>query len=110
MFEFDYKLTGSGWSSMRIADGDNHAIITASYLSDALRFFLEAVALVVEGHAKARCSWDEEPGEGLDGCSDAQPMRSASGSLRSTISGATGQTRLGVRCSRPSKTRCALLV
>lgn len=63
VFEFDYKLTGSGWSEARIADDDRHAIITASYLSDALRFFLEAVALVVEGHAEARCSWDEEPGE-----------------------------------------------
>lgn len=63
MFEFDYKLTGSGWSEARIADDDGHAIVTASYLSDALRSLLEAVALVVEGQAEARFSWDEEPGE-----------------------------------------------
>lgn len=63
VFEFDYKLTGSGWSEARIADDDSHAIVTASYLSDALRSLVDAVALVVEGQAEARCSWDEEPGE-----------------------------------------------
>lgn len=63
MFEFAYRLTGPGWSEARIADEHGDAIVTASYLSDALRCLVEAVAVVVEGVPEARCSWDEEPGE-----------------------------------------------
>ena len=63
MFEFDYCLTGAGWSAARVADEHHHASLSASYLSDALRSLLDAVALIVEGHRDARCSWDEEPGE-----------------------------------------------
>jgi hypothetical protein len=63
VFEFSYHLTGSGWSEARVADEANHVIVTASYLSDALRSLIEAVSLIVEGADEARCSWDEEPGE-----------------------------------------------
>lgn len=63
MFEFEYKLTGTSWSEARVADEAGHAIVTASYLSDALRSLVEATALAVEGVPEARCSWDEEPGE-----------------------------------------------
>jgi hypothetical protein len=63
VFEFEYRLIGSGWSEARVADTERHATVTASYLSDALKNLVEAVALVVEGAPEARCSWDEEPGE-----------------------------------------------
>jgi len=63
VIEFDYQLTGRGWSAARIADDSGSARLSASYLSDALRHLLEAVALSVEGVPEARCSWNEEPGE-----------------------------------------------
>jgi len=63
VFEFDYRLVGTGWSEARVADAHRHAVLPASYLLDALGNLIEAVALVVEGAGEARCSWDEEPGE-----------------------------------------------
>lgn len=63
VFEFDYRLIGTGWSEARVADERNHATVTASYLSDALRDLIEAVALITEGSTAARCSFEEEPGE-----------------------------------------------
>jgi len=63
VFEFDYKLVGSGWSEARIGDENAHADLSASYLSDALGNLLEAVAVVAEGVEEARCSFNEEPGE-----------------------------------------------
>ena len=63
VIEFDYQLTGQGWSAAWIADDTGSARLSASYLSDALRHLLEAVALSVEGVPESRCSWDEEPGE-----------------------------------------------
>lgn len=61
--EFEYRLTGAGWAEARIADGITEAVITASYLSDALGDLLQAVGRLLEGAAEARCSWEEEPGE-----------------------------------------------
>jgi len=61
--EFTYRLTGKGWAEARIADESGWAAMTASYLSDALGDLLEAVGLLLEGASKARCSWEEEPGE-----------------------------------------------
>jgi hypothetical protein len=61
--EFRYRLTGRGWAEARIADDASHAILTASYLSDALGDLLEAVGRLLEGASEARCSWEEEPGE-----------------------------------------------
>jgi hypothetical protein len=63
MFSFEYRLVGSGWAEARVADEHGHAVVTASYLSDALRGLIEAVALITEGAPRARCSFDEEPGE-----------------------------------------------
>ena len=50
MFEFEYELTGTGWSQARVADEHCHVTLTASYLSDALRSLIEAAALAVEGY------------------------------------------------------------
>jgi hypothetical protein len=61
--EFEYRLTGTGWAEARIGDDASHAILTASYLSDALGDLLEAIGLLLEGASEARCSWEEEPGE-----------------------------------------------
>jgi hypothetical protein len=61
--EFEYRLTGKGWAEARIADDASHAVLTASYLSDALGGLLEAIGLLLEGASEARCSWEEEPGE-----------------------------------------------
>lgn len=61
--EFTYRVTGNGWSRARIADDETWAELSASYLSDALGDLLEAVGLILEGAAEARCSWQEEPGE-----------------------------------------------
>lgn len=63
VFEFEYNLIGAGWAKARIADDKRHADLSASYLSDALRSLVEAVALIIEGQTEARCSWEEEPGE-----------------------------------------------
>jgi hypothetical protein len=60
---FSYQLTGAGWSSAQLDSGDVTVSLSASYLSDALRHLVEAVALVAEGVSSSRCSWDEEPGE-----------------------------------------------
>ena len=60
---FEYELTGAGWSRARIQDDVAGAEITASYLSDALRDLLDAVAEIAAGADAARCAWDEEPGE-----------------------------------------------
>ena len=61
--EFKYRLTGTGWAEARVADGASSATITASYLEDALGELLETIAYLLEGAEKARCSWQEEPGE-----------------------------------------------
>jgi hypothetical protein len=61
--EFDYRLTGVGWASVRIRDDRSDATVTASYLDDALGDLLEAVGVLLEGDDEARCSWTEEPGE-----------------------------------------------
>jgi hypothetical protein len=39
---FEYRLTGAGWAKARIADGTCEAVLTASYLSNALDALLEA--------------------------------------------------------------------
>ena len=42
-------MTGKGWAEARIADDDSWAILTASYLSDALGDLLEAIGVLLEG-------------------------------------------------------------
>ena len=61
--EFTYRLTGTGWSEARLADSSNAVTITASYLGDALGDLLGALGVLLEGADRARCSWEEEPGE-----------------------------------------------
>lgn len=64
-FEFDYKLTGTGWSEGFVAQGDRWLRPTASYLTDALRALVTAVVALLEGTEHVACIWEEEPGEYL---------------------------------------------
>jgi hypothetical protein len=64
-FEFDYKLTGTGWSEGFVAQGDHWLRPTASYLTDALRALVTAVVALLEGKEHVACIWEEEPGEYL---------------------------------------------
>jgi hypothetical protein len=61
--EFTYDLIGTGWAKARIAQGDDWAVLTASYISDALGNLLGVVLALLDGADEARCAWDEEPGE-----------------------------------------------
>lgn len=60
---FSYALVGTGWSECRVAVGEQQAIVSASYLSDALGDVVGAVVRLVEGQPEAGASFDEEPGE-----------------------------------------------
>jgi hypothetical protein len=62
-FEFSYSLTGARWAKAVVSDGEHRATVTASYLTDALRDLLDAVAVVAKGDSESRCLWTEEPGE-----------------------------------------------
>jgi hypothetical protein len=60
----DYGVPeGSGWADASISDADAFAAFEVSYISDALRDFLAAVAASVEGAPQATCIWQDEPGE-----------------------------------------------
>ena len=63
MLQFEYRLTGRGWSAATIADRETTVEITASYLSDALGNLARAVVGLLRGVEAARVSWYEEPGE-----------------------------------------------
>ncbi len=60
---FAYHLVGSGWAECTIAIDEQHATMTASYLSDAFGDLLGAVIRMVEGQPEATASFAEEPGE-----------------------------------------------
>lgn len=60
---FSYHLTGSGWAECTIAIDEQHATMTASFLSDAFGDLLGAVSRMVEGEPEATASFAEEPGE-----------------------------------------------
>jgi hypothetical protein len=61
MIRFRYELGGVGWASATLSDGRSEATFPASYLSDALRDFVDAVhGLFTTDTAEVR--WDEEPG------------------------------------------------
>jgi hypothetical protein len=60
---FTYRLTGFGWSESTLVIGEHRAMLTASYLSDALGELLGAVVRIVEGEPEATASFTEEPGE-----------------------------------------------
>jgi len=59
----DYRLTGAGWSSCTIDLYGRSCVVTASYLSDALRELVSATNHVLAGAKEARFRFDEEPGE-----------------------------------------------
>jgi hypothetical protein len=60
---FAYHLVGSGWAECTIAVDEQHATMTASYLSDAFGDLLGAVIRMVDGQPEATASFAEEPGE-----------------------------------------------
>ena len=62
MISFSYRLTGSGWALAELSDEKIGERIRASYLCDALRDFVDAVASVFSAES-AECFWEEEPGE-----------------------------------------------
>jgi hypothetical protein len=59
----DYQLTGSGWSECTIDVFGQRCVVTASYLSDALRELVSGVNHILGGGSEARFRFDEEPGE-----------------------------------------------
>jgi hypothetical protein len=61
--EFSYRLVGTGWAEARIADDRSHAILTPSYLTDALGDLLAALVMLKRGEKDVSFSWEEEPGE-----------------------------------------------
>ena len=62
--DFHYELTGAGWSECRLAIGDVHCEVTASYLSDALGELASAIEDVLRWPGvDARAVFVEEPGE-----------------------------------------------
>jgi hypothetical protein len=61
--EFSYRLIGTGWAEARIADERSHAVLTASYLTDALGDLLSALVMLKRGEKDVSFSWEEEPGE-----------------------------------------------
>jgi hypothetical protein len=63
VFHLDYHLDGTGWSRATVADQDQTAHLTASYLSDALGDLTRATLALVRGARQATISWEEEPGE-----------------------------------------------
>lgn len=61
--EVTYKLVGTGWSECVLDIYGQTCKVTASYLSDALRQFVEAINHILRGGNEAKFSFDEEPGE-----------------------------------------------
>ena len=62
-FELEYRLTGTGWASCRVAINEKSTKVTASYLSDGLGELADAIRHISAGGETAKCSFDEEPGE-----------------------------------------------
>jgi hypothetical protein len=65
LFEFEYRLTGSGWSEAYVGQAGQWLRPTASHLTDALRALVSAVVAMLEGRDRVACIWEEEPGEFL---------------------------------------------
>ena len=62
--ELSYKLTGSGWASAVVSDGDRQfEIPRISYLSDALKDLVKAAIGLLEGATRVWFLWHDEPGE-----------------------------------------------
>ena len=58
-----YDLTGVGWAECAVEIDGARAVVTASYLSDALDALGAATAAVLQGEPEATAAFDEEPGE-----------------------------------------------
>ncbi|MBB2925474.1 hypothetical protein [Cellulomonas cellasea] len=61
--ELRYALTGVGWAEARLTHDDQEAVVTASYLGDALEDLLDGVDALLRGAPDVRVVWCEEPGE-----------------------------------------------
>ena len=59
----DYRLTGTGWAECAVSDGASSCVVTASYLSDALRNLILAATAVVSYFTQVTFCFEEEPGE-----------------------------------------------
>ena len=58
-----FKPTGIGWADFHVADETSSCTVTASYISDALRYLVLAATAVLSGFKSATFSFDDEPGE-----------------------------------------------
>jgi hypothetical protein len=55
--EFEYRLTGAGWSKARFSIGASPVQLSASYLDDALGDLVDAVAKLGDSTSTVRVSW-----------------------------------------------------
>tara|TARA_R110002111_G_C5979336_1_gene370953 strand:+ start:1299 stop:1802 length:504 start_codon:yes stop_codon:yes gene_type:complete len=62
-FKLDYKLPSYGCARCEIELGTQQAIVTASFLSDALGQLVTATLQLRQGSYMSFASFDEEPGE-----------------------------------------------
>ena len=58
-----YRLTGTGWATCSLNDGNSSCELNASYLSDALRSLVLSATAVLSGFMRVSFRFDEEPGE-----------------------------------------------
>jgi hypothetical protein len=59
----EFRLVGTGWAECVISDEAASATVTASYLSDALRYLVLAGTAALSSFAALTFHFDEEPGE-----------------------------------------------
>jgi hypothetical protein len=60
---FWYRLLGAGTGRAWLSDGQQDAQFFTTYLSDPLGDLTRALITLLQGAAKARCAWADEPGE-----------------------------------------------
>ncbi|MBS0344528.1 MAG: hypothetical protein JSS56_28830, partial [Proteobacteria bacterium] len=61
--EITYQLVGTGWSKCTIRTDSSECVVTASYLSDALKSLVLGALGILSGFNSVSFSFDEEPGE-----------------------------------------------
>jgi len=62
MFDFTFRLFGSGWLEAELTGDGQELSIQASHLSDAPADLLISVNQLLNGRPEATCCWQEEPG------------------------------------------------
>ena len=62
MIRFGYTLRSHGWARAVVSNENAEVSLTASYLSDALSDFVDAVQKLFTNDS-AECIWQQEPGE-----------------------------------------------